>query len=66
MKVGGPRDATIEVPGGLAILSFQITVRRRFERLAARKNRRLPQKSILEARSGPKDLRLADEDAIQI
>ena len=37
-KMGGPRDGT-GVPGGREILSFQTTGGRRFEHLAAKKNR---------------------------
>jgi hypothetical protein len=37
MKMGGPRDTT-GMAGGVAILSFQTTVRQRFERLAAKKD----------------------------
>jgi len=45
-KMGGPRDAT-GAPGRPVTLGFQTTVGRRFEHLAAKKNRRLSRKVFL-------------------
>ena len=55
MRMGGP-GLTTGVAGRVAILSFQTTVGRRFEHLAAKRDRHLP-RDYFERRTKPEDFR---------